>query len=182
MEFLSGLFKISKFGPLHPVLFFIALMNNIIDKIVIASDHAGFELKENIKVSLLSDGINIEDLGPRNADAVDYPDYGIKLAKMVAEDKTLSGIVICGTGVGMSIVVNRFPGIRGTLCSDVYTAKLCREHNDSNVLVLGGRVVGVGLAYEIVKTWLATPFEGGRHQNRLDKITDIDRMLLEGDL
>ena len=157
-------------------------MNNIIDKIVIASDHAGYELKESIKELMLSDGVKIEDLGPSNSDSVDYPDYGIKLAKMVAEDKTLSGIVICGTGVGMSIVVNRFPGIRGTLCSDLYTAKLCREHNDSNILILGGRVVGRGLAYEIVKTWLATPFEGGRHQKRLNKISDIDRMLLEGDL
>ena len=82
----------------------------------------------------------------------------------------------------MSIVVNRFPGIRGTLCNDVYTAKLCREHNDSNILILGGRVVGKGLAYEIVKTWLTTPFEGGRHQTRLNKIKDIDHMLLEGDL
>ena len=157
-------------------------MNNSIDKIVIASDHAGFELKENIKALLLNDGIKIDDLGPSNSDSVDYPDFGIKLAKAVAEDNSLSGIVICGTGIGMSIVVNRFPGIRGTLCSDVYTAKLCREHNDSNILILGGRVVGGGLAYEIVQTWLNTPFEGGRHQKRLNKIKDIDRMLLEGEI
>ncbi|MZH03213.1 MAG: RpiB/LacA/LacB family sugar-phosphate isomerase, partial [Nitrospinae bacterium] len=84
------------------------------------------------------------------------------------------GIVICGTGIGMSIVVNRYPGIRGTLCSDVFTAKLCREHNDSNILVMGGRVIGKGLAAEIVNTWLNTPFEGGRHQRRLDKINQID--------
>ncbi|MGK0179336.1 MAG: ribose 5-phosphate isomerase B, partial [Nitrospinales bacterium] len=91
--------------------------------------------------------------------------------------KVERGIVICGTGVGMSIVVNRFPGIRGTLCSDVYTAKMCREHNDSNILVMGGRVIGEGLAYEIVDTWLSTAFEGGRHQRRLDKINEIDANL-----
>jgi len=153
-----------------------------ISKIVIASDHAGFELKESIKECLKGDGIIIEDLGPGNTDQVDYPDYGIKVAKSVSEDENLNGIVICGTGIGMSIVVNRFPKVRGTLCSDVYTAKLGREHNDSNVLILGGRVVGKGLAYEIVKTWLATPFEGGRHSKRLDKIDDIENMLTKGEL
>jgi ribose 5-phosphate isomerase B len=153
-----------------------------IGKIVIASDHAGYELKENIKQCLKGDGIPIEDLGPGNSDRVDYPDYGIKLAKAVSDDENLNGIVICGTGIGMSIVVNRFPKVRGTLCSDVYTAKLCRQHNDSNVLILGGRVVGSGLAYEIVNTWLATTFEGGRHSERLKKIDDIENMLTKGEL
>ena len=153
-----------------------------ISKIVIASDHAGFELKESIKECLKGDSIFIEDLGHGNTDQVDYPDYGIKVAKSVSDDENLNGIVICGTGIGMSIVVNRFPKVRGTLCSDVYTAKLCREHNDSNVLILGGRVVGKGLAYEIVKTWLATPFEGGRHSKRLEKIDDIESMLTKGEL
>ena len=151
-------------------------------KIVLASDHAGFELKEEIKVFLAESDIPFEDLGPATADSVDYPDYGAKLASAISEDDSLSGIVICGTGIGMSIVVNRFPKVRGTLCSDVYTAKLCREHNDSNVLILGGRVVGKGLAYEIVKTWLATPFEGGRHSKRLEKIDDIESMLTKGEL
>jgi ribose 5-phosphate isomerase B len=108
---------------------------------------------------------------------VDYPDYGIKLAEAVADKKVQRGIVICGTGIGMSIVVNRYPGIRGTLCSDLFTAKLCREHNDSNILIMGGRVIGKGLAAEIVNTWLNTPFEGGRHQRRLDKINQIDASL-----
>jgi len=157
-------------------------MNRKINKFAIASDHAGYDLKESLKRSLKEEGIDLLDLGPQNSDSVDYPDYGIKLAKAVAEDDGMNGIVICGTGIGMSIVVNRFPGIRGTLCSDVYTAKLCREHNDSNILILGGRVVGQGLALEIVKTWLSTPFEGGRHQKRLDKIKNIDLMLLEGKL
>ncbi|MBI4388945.1 MAG: ribose 5-phosphate isomerase B [Nitrospinae bacterium] len=148
----------------------------------IASDHAGFELKETIKEFLKTQEIAVEDLGPNNSDSVDYPDYGIKLAREVAGDEGKKGIVICGTGIGMSIVVNRFPGIRGTLCVDVYTAKLCREHNDSNILILGGRVVGKGLAVEIVRTWLNTPFEGGRHQKRLDKINNIDELLLKGEL
>ncbi len=153
-----------------------------ISKIVIASDHAGFELKENIRECLEADKIVVDDLGPDNTDRVDYPDYGTKVAKAVSDDENLNGIVICGTGIGMSIVVNRFPKVRGTLCSDVYTAKLCRQHNDSNVLILGGRVVGKGLAYEIVKTWLETPFEGGRHSKRLEKIDNIENMLTKGEL
>ena len=146
-------------------------------KIAIASDHGGFDLKESIISHLLNTGWEVDDLGPHSRDSVDYPDYGVKLAEEVAEKKVDRGIVICGTGIGMSIVVNRFPGIRGTLCSDVFTAKLCREHNNSNILVLGGRVIGEGLAAEIVNTWLNTPFEGGRHQRRLDKINQIDASL-----
>lgn len=144
------------------------------DKIAIASDHGGYDLKVLVEAYLKELGYEVDDLGPKNSDSVDYPDYGISLARAVAEEKVSRGIVICGTGIGMSIVVNRFPGIRGTLCSDLYTAKLCREHNDSNILIMGGRVVGQGLAKEIVKTWLDTPFEGGRHQKRLDKITQFD--------
>ncbi len=146
-------------------------------KIAIASDHGGFDLKVSIIAHLLNTGWEVDDLGPHSGDSVDYPDFGIKLAEEVAEKKVERGIVICGTGIGMSIVVNRYPGIRGTLCSDVFTAKLCREHNDSNILVMGGRVIGKGLAAEIVNTWLNTPFEGGRHQRRLDKINQIDASL-----
>ena len=146
-------------------------------KIAIASDHGGFDLKENVIAHLMNDGWKIDDLGPSNEDSVDYPDYGIKLAEIIAKKKVERGIVICGTGVGMSIVVNRFSGIRGTLCSDIYTAKMCRQHNDSNILIMGGRVIGKGLALEIVDTWLNTAFEGGRHQRRLDKINEIDTYL-----
>jgi ribose 5-phosphate isomerase B len=146
-------------------------------KIAIASDHGGFDLKESIIAHLLNTDWEVDDLGPHSSDSVDYPDYGIKLAEEVADKKVERGIVICGTGIGMSIVVNRYPGIRGTLCSDVFTAKLCREHNDSNILIMGGRVIGKGLAAEIVNTWLNTPFEGGRHQRRLDKINQIDASL-----
>ena len=146
-------------------------------KIAIASDHGGFDLKESVIAHLLNTGWEVDDLGPHSGDSVDYPDYGIKLAEAVAEKKVQRGIVICGTGIGMSILVNRYPGIRGTLCSDLFTAKLCREHNDSNILIMGGRVIGKGLAAEIVNTWLNTPFEGGRHQRRLDKINQIDASL-----
>ena len=145
------------------------------DSIGIASDHGGFNLKKDI-ISLLSElGYEVNDMGPASDDSVDYPDYGISVADAVTNNVVSRGIVLCGTGIGMSIVVNRFPGIRGTLCSDVYTAKLCREHNDSNILIMGGRVVGSGLAREIVKVWLQTPFEGGRHQKRLDKIAQFDK-------
>ena len=144
------------------------------DIIAVASDHVGFDLKNDVTGLLTELGYEVSDMGPENSNSVDYPDYGISLARAVAENKVSRGIVICGTGIGMSIVVHRFPGIRGTLCSDVYTAKLCREHNDSNILIMGGRVIGHGLAKEIVKVWLNTPFEGGRHQKRLDKITQFD--------
>ena len=144
------------------------------DLIAIASDHGGFSLKVDI-VSFLNElGYQVNDMGPKNQNSVDYPDYGIRIAQAVTTNSDTRGIVICGTGVGMSIIVNRFPGIRGTLCSDLYTAKLCREHNDSNILIMGGRVVGHGLAREIVKVWLSTPFDGGRHQKRLDKINQFD--------
>jgi len=144
-------------------------------KISIASDHGGFDLKQDISIFLDQLGYEVNNLGPNNSNAVDYPDYGISLATYISDNIDTRGIVICGTGIGMSIVVNRFPGIRGALCSDIYTAKLSREHNDSNLLVLGGRVVGVGLAREIVQVWLNTPFEGGRHKKRLDKITQYEK-------
>ena len=144
-------------------------------KIAIASDHGGFDLKENISLFLDQLGYEVNDLGPNNSNAVDYPDYGIVLAEHISENIDVRGIAICGTGVGMSIVVNRFSGIRGVLCSDIYTAKLSREHNDSNLLVMGGRVVGFGLAREIVQIWLNTPFEGGRHKKRLEKITQLEK-------
>ena len=146
-------------------------------KIAIASDHGGFDLKKNIIAFLLNKGWVVDDFGAPNTDPVDYPDYGIKLAKAIIDKKFVRGILICGTGVGMSIVVNRFPGIRGTLCSDVYTAKMRREHNDSNILIMCGRVIEVSLAIEILETWLNTEFEGGRHQRRLDKIKNIDARL-----
>jgi len=147
------------------------------EKIAIASDHGGFSLKENIIAFLIKKGLEIDNLGTHSTDSVDYPDYGIKLAQAIIDKKFLRGILICGTGVGMSIVVNRFPGIRGALCSDVYTARMCREHNDSNILIMGGRIIDISLAIEILETWLNTEFKGGRHQRRLDKMNQIEKNL-----
>ncbi|MEG1431373.1 ribose 5-phosphate isomerase B [Eubacterium sp.] len=143
-------------------------------KIAIGSDHGGYELKEVIKVLLSDEGIEYMDLGPENEESVDYPIYGQKVAEVVAGGQAERGIAICGTGVGISIAVNKIPGIRGSLCTNEYMAEMTRRHNNSNVLVLGGRVLGTELAKAIVKKWLYTEFEGGRHQRRLDEITAIE--------
>jgi ribose 5-phosphate isomerase B len=142
--------------------------------LAIGCDHGGFELKEEI-LSLLHE-LNIEliDYGTDSQKSVDYPDFGEKVSEAVAHGKTEKGILICGTGIGMSIVANKFPKVRASLCNDLFTAKMSRLHNDANILVLGGRVVGKGLAKEIVKVWLSTPFEGERHCVRLNKITQIE--------
>ncbi len=145
-------------------------------KLAISCDHGGWELKEDI-LSFIKTVKNIEliDYGTMNNNSVDYPDYAKKVSEAVAGGSIDRGILICGTGIGMSIVANRYPNIRAALCHDIYTAKMSRLHNDANILVLGGRVIGKGLAQEIVKTWLETDFEGGRHQKRLDKIREIEK-------
>jgi ribose 5-phosphate isomerase B len=143
--------------------------------IAIASDHAGRELKEDLKELLLELGREFFDMGPEDDKSVDYPDYGIPLAKKVSEGNFETGILVCGTGVGMSILANKFKGIRAALVNDVFTAKMAKEHNNANILVIGGRVTGKGLAREIVKVWLESEFAGGRHQRRLDKISDIEK-------
>jgi ribose 5-phosphate isomerase B len=145
--------------------------------LAIGCDHGGFELKEEI-LSVLNE-LNIEfiDYGTNNLKSVDYPDFGEKVSQAVSTGKTERGILICGTGIGMSIVANKFPKIRASLCNDLYTAKMSRFHNDANILVLGGRVVGKGLAKEIVRVWLSTPFEGERHCVRLNKITQIEERI-----
>lgn len=137
--------------------------NSPVKNLVIASDHAGFELKEALELYLKKNDIPVVDLGTNNDESVDYPDYGIKLAKAISEQEDLRGILICGSGIGMSIVVNKFPNIRGALCHNVYTAQLSRAHNDSNVLIMGGNMIGKGMAAEMVRVWLETEFEGGRH-------------------
>ncbi len=145
--------------------------------IAIGSDHAGVELKEEI-ISLLK-ALNIEfvDFGTNTSASVDYPDFGEKVSEAVSSGKIEKGILICGTGIGMSIVANKFPGIRASLCNELFTAKMSRMHNDANILVIGGRIVGKDLAKEIVKTWLGTPFEGNRHSRRLEKIAKIEERL-----
>lgn len=144
--------------------------------IVIASDHAGRELKEDIKELLLELGREFFDMGPDDDKSVDYPDYGIPLSQKVSNGDFETGILICGTGVGMSILANKFKGVRAALVNNIFTAKMAKEHNNANILVIGGRVTGKGLAREIVKVWLTSEFEGGRHQRRLDKIDEIEKL------
>ena len=146
------------------------------EKIAIASDHTGSELKEDIKVFLKELGIgNSVDMGSNGNESVDYPDYGIPVAEKVSRGELEKGILICGTGIGMSIVANKFPNVRAALVNDVYSARMAKEHNNANILVIGGRIAGKGLAREMVKTWLGAKFEGGRHQRRLDKIREIEK-------
>jgi ribose 5-phosphate isomerase B len=143
-------------------------------KIAIGSDHAGFELKEDIKAYLKELGIHeFMDCGTYDTTSVDYPDFGIKVAKAITNGEVERGILICGTGIGMSMVAGKVKGVRAALCQDLYTARMSREHNDANILVMGGRIVGKGLAREMVKVWLTTGFEGGRHRKRLEKIEKL---------
>jgi len=147
-------------------------------KLAIGCDHGGFELKEEILKFLKTiSNIQVSDFGPAGKDSVDYPDFGKMVSEAVSRGSMDRGILICGTGIGMSIVANRFPGVRAALCHDHFTAQMSREHNDANVLVMGERVIGKGVALELVKTWLDTEFAGGRHQLRLNKITDIEKTL-----
>lgn len=139
-------------------------------KIIIGCDHAAFQLKDFIKARLVDKGIEVEDIGTNGLGSVNYPDYAGKVATAVAKGEFDRGILLCGTGLGMSIAANRHKGIRAALCNDVFMAKMSRLHNDSNVLVLGARVIGDVLAAAILETWLETPFEGGRHQDRLNLI------------
>ena len=139
-----------------------------------ASDHAGFRVKEMAKEILHELGIPVEDFGTDSEASVDYPDYAKLAIASVAEGKADRGVLVCGSGVGMSIVANRFPGIRAALASDAQTAEMSRKHNDANVLVLPGWKLGRKEAEEILKVWMQTEFEGGRHQRRLDKIRAIE--------
>lgn len=144
-------------------------------KIAVGSDHAGYNLKVEIIKYLEEEGYIYKDMGTDNSESVDYPDYGYKVANAVAEGQYDKGILVCGTGIGMSITANKVAGVRAALCHDVFSARATRNHNNSNVLTLGSRVVGNGLALEIVKVWLGEEFDGGRHQKRIDKISRIER-------
>jgi len=139
-------------------------------KIIIGSDHAGFDLKKALKESF--DGM--VDVGTYSEDSVDYPDFAAKVARPISSGEFKRGILICGSGIGMSIVANKFPGVRAALCTDTDTARMSRMHNDSNVLVLAGRRTDAETAAAIVKVWSNTEFEGGRHKRRLDKIKNIE--------
>ena len=138
--------------------------------IAIGSDHAGYELKEKIKRHLEDAQIPYTDYGTFSAESCDYPDYGAAVARAVSGQQAERGIVICSTGIGISIAANKINGIRAALCHNVYSAKLCRQHNDANVLVMPGRFIDEDMARRIMDDYFATEFEGGRHQKRIDKI------------
>ena len=144
-------------------------------KIGIGSDHGGFELKEHIKKFLEEQGVEYVDYGTKTLDSVDYPEYGLKVAEAVKNGECDKGIVVCGTGIGISISCNKVPGIRCALCGDTYSARMSIEHNNANILALGGRVVGKDLATEIVSVWLKAQFQAGRHERRINKISDIEK-------
>jgi ribose 5-phosphate isomerase B len=143
--------------------------------VALGCDHAGWELKEQLKAWLIQAGHHVLDFGTHSVEPVDYPDYAAQVADSVADGKAERGLLVCGTGVGMAITANKVQGIRAAFCPDLLSARLSREHNDANVLTLGGRLMGRELALEILKVWLATPFAGGRHQRRIEKITQIEQ-------
>jgi ribose 5-phosphate isomerase B len=145
--------------------------------IVLGSDHGGLALKEAVKELLKERGLPLEDCGTDNGDSVDYPDFGEKVARRVSSGAAEKGVLFCGTGIGMSIVANKFPRVRAALATDVFMARMAKEHNNANILVLGGRVLDGEKAKKMVATWLDSSFEGGRHQGRLDKIEVLEREL-----
>jgi ribose 5-phosphate isomerase B len=138
-------------------------------KIAIGADHGGYEMKEAVKEYAISLGHEIDDIGCFSLESVDYPVYANKVSELIQKKTCSAGILICGTGIGMSMVANSFKGVRAALCHDEYTSRMSREHNNANVLCLGARVIGTGVAEGIVKTWLETEFAGGRHQRRIEQ-------------
>ena len=145
-------------------------------KIILGCDHGGLELKDIIAGVLKTiPDIEVVDAGTYGEESVDYPEFGAKVADAVSKGTVDMGIAVCGTGIGMSIVANKYHGVRAALCHDCFTAKMSRKHNDANILVLGGRVTGREVAVDMVKEWLATAFEGGRHKRRIDEIADLEK-------
>ncbi|CAM2755194.1 ribose 5-phosphate isomerase B [Hathewaya histolytica] len=144
-------------------------------RIALGSDHGGMNLKNAIIKHLEEKGYEVKDFGTHTKESCDYPDYALKVAEEVRDKKFEFGILVCGTGIGISIAANKVPGVRAALCSDTFSAHATREHNDANILALGERVVGQGLALDIVDEFLGAKFEGGRHSNRINKITEIEK-------
>jgi ribose 5-phosphate isomerase B len=144
-------------------------------KIALGSDHGGLDLKKQIILHLKSKNIEIKDFGTYTEDSCDYPDYALEVAQEVVAEKFELGILICGTGIGIGIAANKVPGIRAALCHDTFSAHASREHNNANILTLGARVIGIGLALEIVDAFINGKFQGERHQKRIDKITEIEK-------
>ena len=148
--------------------------------IALGADHAGWELKDALKFWLIENGYQILDCGTHSPESVDYPDYALQVAESVASGKAERGVLVCGTGIGMAMTANKVPGVRAALCSDPFTARMSREHNDANVLTLGGRLMDQDLGLEILRMWLSTSFAGGRYERRVAKIAQIERRHLEG--
>ena len=144
-------------------------------RIAIGADHAGFALKQHLLATLRRLGHQVDDFGTHDSEPVDYPDICAQVGRAVVEGRADRGIVLGGSGQGEQIAANKVPGVRAALCNDLYTARMSREHNDANVLAMGGRIVAAGLADEIVALWLETPFEGGRHQRRVDQISELEK-------
>jgi ribose 5-phosphate isomerase B len=145
------------------------------DRMIAGSDHAGLALRGEAVKAAREAGLEVEDLGPFSGESVDYPDYARAVAEGVAAGRAKLGILVCGTGIGMSIAANKVKGIRAAHCTTEFEARMARAHNDANVLCLGERVVGLGLGAAIVKAFLETPFEGGRHARRVEKMKDLER-------
>lgn len=143
-------------------------------KVAIGSDHAGYVLKESVRAYLADKGCEVEDCGVHSEQPADYPDYAAKVAALVAAHQAASGILICGTGLGVAIAANKTPGIRAATCNNTLLARFAREHNDANVLAMGGRIVAPAEAKRIVDTWFDTAFAGGRHEQRVEKITALE--------
>ncbi len=148
-------------------------------KISIGADHAGYELKEKIKQHLAQQGIEIEDEGTVSNESVDYPDFARKVGEDVSNKKVDFGVLVCGSGVGMAIAASKVPGVRAANVTSLYEAQMSREHNDANVLAVGARILNEDDAFAIVEKWLHTPFAGGRHRRRVDKITEIERQEIQ---
>ena len=146
----------------------------MVSTIALGADHAGYELKEALKSWLINHGYHVLDLGTHSTESVDYPDYAILVGEAVADHKVERGLLVCGTGIGMTITANKVRGVRAALCGDLYTARMSREHNDANVLVLGGRLMGADMSADILRVWLETDFAGGRHARRVGKIAEIE--------
>jgi ribose 5-phosphate isomerase B len=144
-------------------------------KIAIGCDHGGFNLKKTVYDHLIKQGMDVIDLGTNSSESCNYPDFAKLVAKEVVSGKVQCGILICGTGIGISIAANKIKGIRAACCSDTFSAKMCRAHNDANILCFGERIVGAGLALELVDAFLNTKFEGGRHKTRVDLIGKIEQ-------
>jgi ribose 5-phosphate isomerase B len=144
-------------------------------KVAVGSDHGGLDLKKVVDEVLAAEGIQVIDIGTNSPDPVDYPDYALEVAKLVRDGAVDLGILVCGTGIGMSIAANKVPGIRAALAWDIFTARMARRHNNANVLTLGGRVTGPELAKEIVRTFVRESFEAGRHEKRVNKIARIEK-------